>query len=603
MKRRRLTFIGNEARFVQEPRLTSLHDNTNRFNGTSSCCRFDVDIIRFLINICRMKNPTILFITIIMLLGCAYIGPKGRTGIESEMAAEEAAVLFERGNGFFKRKDYSNALIAFEEIVAEYEGTEPYEHALYLGAFCQYKLARFRNAVDFSEKYLKEFPNSKYYLNAMSLAGESNFNLAEDYQATYYLIKYYTQSEDSSGRQKAFERILDLLSGLSLDELEKLHRIYMAEDIDEHLLYHLAQLEAEKGKEEEAERDFNLLMRRFPNTRYLYEAEEYKRFINLGEATGRAGILLPLTGKFSNIGQNLLKVIRIFEENRLLPFSLHAIDTKSDPIEATLAAARVVEELGVDFLVAPVSSFEAFGVCGYALGKSIPLLLPMSAEARFESIPLVFTRGQNDEEQARIIARYSAYDGGINRYAILFPNDSRSRSIAQAFAREVTRNNREVVAMVSFPSDSITLQKELEAIRDSEPEAVFLAMDTDMIINVAPQVAYYGLEEVTLLGTESFHNERVPRLGEKYVEGALFATPSAIDEEVSRKMRAAGLNVDEFSARLYSVLWQLRNIRDYERTNLPRYIAEAIRVNEMFTVYQIKDGEFLRVADISNNEG
>jgi len=550
-----------------------------------------------------MKHLVIFFVTIIIMLHCAYIGPKGPTDRESIMAAERAAVIFERGNDYFKRKDYSNALIAFEEVATEYEGTEPYEPALYLAAFCQYKLARFKNAVSFSEKYIKEFPNSKYYLNAMSLAGESYFNLAEDYQATYYLTKYYVQSEDSTGRQKAFERILDMLAGLSIAELEKLHRIYMAEKIDEHILYHLAQLEAEEGKKEEAERDFNLLMRRFPNTRYLYEAEEYKRFISLGQATGRAGILLPLTGKFSNIGQNLLQVIRLFENNRLLPFSLHAMDTKSDPIEATLAAARLLEELSIDFLIAPVSSFEAFGICGYALGKSIPLILPMSAEARFESIPLVFTRGQTDEEQARIVARYSAYDGRINKFAVLFPNDSRHRSIAQAFAQEVARNNREVVAMVSFPADSITLQDELEAIKDRAPEALFLAMDTDMIINVAPQVAYYGLEDVTLLGTESFHSERVPRLGEKYVEGAVFAIPSAIDEEISRKLQAAGLSVDEFSARLYSVLWQLRNIRNYERTSLPRFIAETLRGTEMFSVYQIKDGEFIRLAEISKTEG
>jgi branched-chain amino acid transport system substrate-binding protein len=557
----------------------------------------------FLTIICKMKPPLILFITAIIMLSCAYFGPKGVTSIEAGMAEERAAVTFERGNDYFKRKDYSNALISFEEVVSEYEGTEPYEPALYLGAFCQYKLARFKNAVAFSEKYLKEFPNSKYYLNAMSLAGESYFNLAEDYQATYYLTKYYVQAEDSSGRQKAFERILDMLAGLSISELEKLHRIFMAEQIDEHVLYHLAQKEAESGEKEDAERDFNLLMRRFPDTRYQYEAQEYKRFISLGEATGRAGILLPLTGKFSDIGQSLLQVVKVFENNRLLPFSLHAIDTKSDPIEATLAAARLVDDLGIDFLIAPVSSFEAFGICGYAFGKGIPLILPMSAEARFESIPLVHTRGQTGEEQARIVARYSAYDGGINKFAILFSNDSHHRSIANAFAQEVTKNNRQVVAMVSFSADSITLQKELEAIRDAEPEALFLAMETDMIINVAPQVAYYGLEEITLLGTESFHSERVPRLGEKYVEGAIFATPSAIDEEIARRLRAAGLGVDEFSARLYSVLWQLRGIKNYERTSLPRFIAEALRGTEVFSVYQIKDGEFTHLVDISKTEG
>jgi ABC-type branched-subunit amino acid transport system substrate-binding protein/outer membrane protein assembly factor BamD (BamD/ComL family) len=549
-----------------------------------------------------MKHMILLFGTLGVVLNCAYIRPKGLADIDSGVAAENAAVIYERGNNYFKRKDYSNALLAFEEIVAEYEGTESYEPALYLGAFCQYKLARFRNAVSFGEKYVKEFPGSKYYVNALSLLGESYYNLAEDYQATYYMTKYYVQSTDSIGKQKAFERILDMLSGQSVADLEKLHRIFMAEDIDEHILYHLAQSEAQEAKKQDAERDFNLLIRRFPETRYIYEAQEYKRFASLGEASGRAGILLPLTGKFSNIGQSLLKVVRSFENKRLLPFSLHVIDTKSDPIEATLAAARLVEEFSIDFLLAPVSSFEAFGISGYAFGKSIPLILPMSSEARFGSIPLVFTRGQTAEEQARVVARYSAYDLNIQKFAVLSSNESGFQSIAQAFAQEVIRNNREIVAMVSFPADSITLQDELEAIKEAEPQAVFLAMNTEIIINVAPQVAYYGLEDVILLGTESFHTERIPRLAEKYVEGAIFAAPSSVDNAIARRLSDEGLSIDEFSLRLYSVLWQLRVLRSYERTNLPRLIADILHANEVFSIYQIKDGEFIRLTNISKEE-
>jgi branched-chain amino acid transport system substrate-binding protein len=548
-----------------------------------------------------MKNLILLLGTIIIFLNCAYIRPKSMADIDSGMAAENAAVLFERGNDYFKRKDYGNALPAFEEIVDVYEGTESYEPALYLGAFCRYKLARFRDAVSFGEKYIKEFPNSRYYINALSLVGESYYNLADDYQATYYMTKYYVQSTDSTGRQKAFERIIEMLSGLSTADLDKLHRIFMAHDIDEHILYRLAQSEAQEGKTEDAERDFNLLLRRFPDTRYIYEAQEYKKFISLGEASGRAGILLPLTGKFSNIGQSLLKIIRSFENDRLIPFSLHVVDTKSDPIEATLAAARLVEEFSTDFLIAPVSSFEAFGIAGYAFGKSVPLILPMSSEARFESIPLVFTRGQTGEEQARAIARFSAYDLNIHKFAILSSDESSAQGIAHAFAQEIVRNNREIVAMVSFPADSITLKDELEAIKDKEPEAIFLAMSTEMIVNAAPQIAYYGLEDVTLLGTESFHNERVPRLGEKYVEGAIFVTPLSVDDAAAKRLKNAGLSMDEFSLRLYSVLWQLRTLTNYERTNLPRLIGAALHGTEVFSVYQIKDGEFLKLTDLSEN--
>jgi hypothetical protein len=143
----------------------------------------------------------------------------------------------------------------------------------------------------------------------------------------------------------------------------------------------------------------------------------------------------------------------------------------------------------------------------------------------------------------------------------------------------------------------------LEAIKKKEPGALFLAMDTDMIINAAPQVAYYGLEEVTLLGTEAFHSERVPRLGEKYVEGSVFVAPSSIDEATSKELTSAGLPINEFTARFYSVLLQLRSIHNYERSNLPRLIGETMRGTEILGVYQIEDGEFIKLADIKRIEG
>ncbi len=550
-----------------------------------------------------MNRRKILFFLAVSLLGCATFGPRPGADIPTERAEEHAAIIFERGNDLFKRKDYENALPAFEEIVSRYAATDAYEPAMYLTAFCYYKLARYKNAVSFGERYIKEFHKSKYYLNAVSLVGESYLSLREEYEATYYLTKFYVQTPDTSAKQKAFERIIELLPTLAVADLEKLHRLFMADDIDEHFLYHLAQAEAQRGRKEDAERDFNLLVRRFPETQYLYEAEEYKRFISLGQATGKAGVLLPLTGKFSNIGQDLLQIVRSFERNKTLPFSLHVLDTKSDPIEATLAAHRLAEELRVDFLIAPISSFETFAVCGYAYGKAIPIILPISGEARLESIPLVFTRGQSNEDQARMVARFGAYDKGLNRFAVLYPEDGHHRSVAQAFAQEVVRNNREVVAMVSYPPDSITLQKEIEAIKKKEPGALFLAMGTDMIINVAPQVAYYGLESVTLLGTDGFHSERVPRLGEKYVEGAIFVAPSTIDDAISKQLKTAGLTVNEFTASFYTLLQQLQAITNYERAQLPRMIKETLHGTEIFGVYEIKDGEFIKLADITKKQG
>lgn len=540
----------------------------------------------------------LLWFVIILFIACAHIKPTVLEKYEASIAEEKAAVIYERGNTYFKEKDYPNAINEFKKVIDKYKNTEAYEPALYLIAFSYFKLDKFKSAGSLGEKFIKEFPNSSYYLNATSLAGESYFQLAKDYKAAYYLTKFYTQTNDSTKQKKAFVRIIKILPELSIKQLEKLHRIFMADAVDEHILYNLAQIEAREGKKKEAERDFNLLLRRFPKTKYSFEVEEYKRFIGLGTTTGRAGILLSLTGEYTNYGQELLEIINIFNKKKL-PFSLHYLDTKSDPIEATVAAAKLIEDIHVDFLIAPIRLIEAFGVCGLAYGKGIPVILPMTSEPKFERIPHIFTAGQSDEEQARAIAQYSMYDLGINKFAILYPNIAEYKEVANCFAKEVIKNNREIVSMVSFEPDSITLKWELKTMEEKSPEAIFLSMDKDMIINTAPQIAYYGLEHVQLLGTSTFRHEKVPRLGEKYVEGAIFAAPSAIDSLTLIEFKKQGYTESDFAAKFFYTLWRLSGLKKYDRSALPGLISKILKHRKASNIYQIQNGEFEKLTEVS----
>ncbi|OPX18452.1 hypothetical protein BXT86_01245 [candidate division WOR-3 bacterium 4484_100] len=537
-----------------------------------------------------------LCLILLIFLGCAYLQPKILKQYEAEFANEKAVVLFEKGQDYFNKKSYAQALKQFQPIIEKYKKSDAFEPALYLTAFCYYKLNLFEKAVSTGEYFVKQFPNSKYYTNTLSLLGESYYNLAQDYQASFYLLKFYTTTKDTSARTKAFDHILKTLPELSISQLEKLHRTFMAEPVDEHILYHLAQLEAREGKKAEAERDFNLLLRRYPRTTYKFEVEEYKRFINLGATTGRAGVLLPLSGKFAEIGKELFAVVKAFEKEKLLPFSLHILDTKSDPIEAIIAAQKLINELQVDFLIAPVSSREAFGICGFADGKGVPTFLPITEEARFEQIPLIFTRKENRETQAKIIADYSIFDLGIKKFAILYTDDENYRDIADAFAQEVIKNNRTVVANISFSADSITLKYQIMAIKKMEPEAIFLAMSSDMIINTSPQIAYYGLEDIQLLGIKTFKSEKVPRLGERYVEGAVFSTPAEPDSSLLKIIDNEIGSTTELAKRFFEGLSLLKGLKDYTRTTLPRQIDEITKENQAFDIYKIINGDFQKIA-------
>uniref|UniRef100_A0A7C4XM27 Outer membrane protein assembly factor BamD n=1 Tax=candidate division WOR-3 bacterium TaxID=2052148 RepID=A0A7C4XM27_UNCW3 len=528
--------------------------------------------------------------------GCTII----RTKILKGSFEEQANSIFENGNNYFKAREYEKATIELKKLVNNYPGTRVYEPGLYLLAFSYYKLTDYENSIYYGRQFLKEFPNSNYTTKTLKILGEANLQLVKDYEAVYYFIKFYKSTPDTSEKRIVKEKIGTLLSKLTVSDLEKLHRTFIGEQIDEEILYNLIKAEIREGKEKEARRDFELLTRRFPETHYGGEFEDFKKVSSLGLISGRVGVLLPLSGKFSQYGMKLLEIIKFFEKNRSLPFSLVTMDTKSDPIEATIATSELIENRKVDFIIGPLFTIEALGAVGFAFARGVPVIIPTTLEARFDQISSCFMPGQTLEEQTKIVAHYSINSLHYTKFAVLQADILKYKGLGNIFINEVRRYNGEVVAVETFNPDSVTLKWELERIKKKRPEAIFLAMDTEMIINTAPQVFYYGLTGVKLLGLDFFYNEKVIRLGERYVESSIFTSPVQVDSLVAQELEKNGFNSDDFiSAKFFQVLWSLRELKNYERINLIDALNNIFKKRETFNIWTIRNGEFVKLAEMS----
>ncbi|MGB9719927.1 MAG: ABC transporter substrate-binding protein [bacterium] len=546
----------------------------------------------------RIKTDSRFFMKITMLIVIIFLScaPFAARFTNPE---ERSAEFFESGNKYFKAKEYEKAIVELEKVVRDYKKTEAYEPALYLLTFSYHRINSFERAVFYGEKFIKEFPYSNYLTKILGILGEANLKLVNDYKAAYYLIKFNKQSTEELEKESAYKKIMQLLSEMSLENLDKLHRNFLGEPIDEHILYHLIKEEIRTGQEKNAERDFKVLTRRFPETVYAEEFTDFKRLTELGSATRKAGILLPLTGKFARYGENLKEILKIFDQKNSFSFSTILQDTKSDPVDAVLATANLIDEKKVDFIVGPIFSIEALGVAGYASARTIPVVIPTNIELKLNNLPLVFTPAQTMEQQARAIARYSTRQLGFVRFAVLFQERSRYSTLAGIFVDEVKRNDGEVVAVESFDPDSVTLRYELERIKKKKPEALFLAMDTDIIINTAPQVSYYGLEDVKILGIDAFDNERIIRLGEKYVESAIFATSASIDSSALQEIKKQNLDIsDPIAVKFFQTLWALRQLSEYERVNLGSKLGEVLLRQRNFAIWTIKNGEFVKLTEL-----
>ncbi len=539
-----------------------------------------------------------IFIITFVLLVCFQINC-ARFQARFLNADERSAEIFEDGNGYFKRKEYEKAIVEFDKIVCNYPKSQAYEPALYLLTFSYFRINNFERTVYYGERFLKEFPYSNYLTKILGMLGEANLKLVNDYKAAYYLIKFHKQSTDIVESEAAHKKIMQLLSEMTLENLDKLHRNFLGEPVDEHILYYLIKAEIKAGQDKNAERDFKVLVRRFPETIYAEEFANFKKVTELGSATGRAGVLLPLSGKFSRYGTKLHEILKIFNEQKYFSFATIMVDTKSDPVDAVVAAANLIDEKKVDFIIGPVFSIEALGVAGYASARNIPLIIPANIELKLSSLPLVFTPAQTLEQQAKAVARYSAKQLGLVRFAVIFPEVTRYSALAGVFVEEVKKSGGEIVAVESFDQDSITLRRELERIKAKKPEAIFLAMDTEMLINTTPQIFYYGLENIKILGTEAFENEKIIRLGEKYVEAAIFATSAKIDSVAEKELKKHKLEInDPITSKFFQTLWSLRQLSEYERINLSSKLGEVLLREKSFDIWTIKNGEFFKLAEI-----
>ena len=269
---RRVTPIIPQYRNLQNSHIPHFKMREFSQSGTP---RSVVDYLGFRISnieFSRAIARLILFSIVVLFITCASFQARFMN------LEDRSAEIFEEGNNHFKKKEYEKAIIELEKIVREYTKTQAYEPALYLLTFSYYRLNSFERTVFYGERFVKEFPYSNYLIKVLGMLGEANLKLINDYKAAYYLIKFHKQSTDVLENESAYKKIIQLLSEMSLDNLEKLHRNFLGEPIDEHILYYLIKIEIKAGQEKNAERDVKLLTRRFPETIYAEEFTDFNKF-------------------------------------------------------------------------------------------------------------------------------------------------------------------------------------------------------------------------------------------------------------------------------------------------------------------------------------
>ena len=284
----------------------------------------------------------ILVVIIVTLAGC-------KSKYEKLRASNDNAKKYAEAIKLYNKKDYTKALGLFEDLVTRYRGREEAQDLFYYYAYANYKLKDYTSARYHFKTFADTYPSSTraeecrfmaaycYYLDSPIFSlDQTNTNSAID--ALQLFINLYPKSDRVAEASKLIQNLRNKLeekayanSKLYLtigdyqaavisfgNTLRDYPDTKFAEEL-EFLAVKAQYLYAEHSREYQQEERYNVAISnaaqfidKYPSSKYLSEAKQYKKESNLGiektknilaEASGNPRIAKKIAKKDTTTGQ------------------------------------------------------------------------------------------------------------------------------------------------------------------------------------------------------------------------------------------------------------------------------------------------------------
>ena len=259
----------------------------------------------------------------------------------------------------------------------------------------------------------------------------------------------------------------------------------------------------------------------------------------------KIGVLLPLTGKYSYIGQSFLDTMQIIiYENKKIETELIIKDTKANPSLARKATKELVGQ-GVDVILGPFFSSSLSNSSKIAQYKNIPLISFSSDKKRKEKG--IYLMGFEPEQQISSITEY-AIKKNYKRFAALLPDSKYGKRVLNTYRKVLNKNKvllnkielynpgtnnfeKNIQRLVGLDKNP-QLEKDEETgenpIEDFDPgfDVILLIETGNKLREAVALLTYYGVDfnKIKLIGTGEWHVDNIG--SEPGLIGAWFVAPN-----------------------------------------------------------------------------
>lgn len=273
------------------------------------------------------------------------------------------------------------------------------------------------------------------------------------------------------------------------------------------------------------------------------------------------GAVLPLTGTYAAHGRRVLAAVELglglFDPAQTKSPTLYIEDSQGDPRVAAEAVDRLAKERKVMAIIGPMGAAASLAAARQAQQLGVPLMALSQVEGITRAGDFVFQNFFTPQDQVKALLAEVLQARGQTRLAVLAPDNDYGRGFARVLAREAGQGGGSVVRSVFYKTDQTDFTpwvKELVRLppgnyRPGLPDsprpvidfqALFMPDAPPRVAMLAPQLTFYDVNGVTLMGTSLWYSRSLVEQAGRYLTGALFPdafNPTAQRPEVERFAR------------------------------------------------------------------
>lgn len=307
-------------------------------------------------------------------------------------------------------------------------------------------------------------------------------------------------------------------------------------------------------------------------------------------STRAVGVILPLSGSYAAYGRQALAAVELglglFGRSAAQPPTLFIEDSRSDAASAAQAVSRLVEDHKVIAIIGPIGAATSLAAARQAQRLGVPLITITQVRGVTMAGDFVFQNFFTPAEQVAALLNEVMGNRGLKRAAILAPNNNYGKGFARRMASGLASRGGELVRTIYYDPQKTDFTAEIKSLvhlplgnyRPGRPDspkpnidfqALFIPDGPNRAAMLAPQLAYFDVNGIVLMGVNLWHNSKLLEMGGRYLDGGIF--PDAFDAAsddlrvsvfVNDFRQALGSDPNVLAAHAYDAAMVVRRILD-----------------------------------------